>query len=157
MLLSAPAFAHVTANPNKGSAGHYFETQLRVSHGCEGSDTVAVTVQLPTGMGAIKPQSKPGWTVEKKISAAMGGPAGQITWRGGPLKDGEYDTFGLLMKLPDTAGETLWFPVTQTCEKGEQRWSEIPADGQAWHDLKSPAPFVTIEAGGAPAPPGHHH
>ena len=34
-LFAGPAFAHVTANPDKGVAGKYFETAFRVSHGCE--------------------------------------------------------------------------------------------------------------------------
>ncbi len=163
-LIPGAAFAHVTANPDKGVAGGYFETGFRISHGCEGSDTVAVSIKLPKGMLTAKPQFKPGWTVEvKKSKLDKPMPAGhgkmaneqvdEIIWRGGSLPDAQYDTFGILMKLPDRAGETLYFPVTQTCAKGELRWSEIPAAGQAWHDVKSPAPFVTLEA----APAKHHH
>ena len=54
-----------------------------------------------------------------------------MAWRGGSLPDNLYDTFGLLMKLPDAAGKTLYFPVVQECEKGVHRWIEIPAAGQA--------------------------
>lgn len=164
--LSAPASAHVTANPDTGKAGKYFETAFRVSHGCDGSDTVAVSIKIPKGMVSVKPQYKPGWAVEirkskldKPVPAGHGKMADEqfdeITWRGGPLPDSQYDTFGLLLKLPDTAGKTLWFPVTQTCAKGESKWTEIPAAGQQWHELKSPAPFVKIES--AEPAPMHHH
>ncbi len=159
-----PAQAHVTANPDKGSAGQYFETAFRVSHGCEGSDTVAVSIRLPAGMITAKPQAKPGWTVEvKKSKLPAPVPAGhgkmadeqidEIIWRGGKLPNDQYDTFGILMKLPEGAGQKLWFPVTQTCVEGSHTWSEIPADGQQWHDLKSPAPFVTLES---TMPHAHH-
>src|SRR5690606_7717950 len=109
-------------------AGSYFETQLRVSHGCEGSDTVEVRVQLPPGTVSAKPQAKPGWDVSLKTGKlAAPVPMGHgkmtdmqiesITWRGHLAAD-QYDTFGILMKLPDAPGETLWFPVTQICEEG---------------------------------------
>lgn len=162
MVLSAPAMAHVTANPNEGTAGSYFETAFRVSHGCEGSDTISVSVQLPPGMVSAKPQAKSGWTIDvKKSKLDKPVPAGHgkmadeqvesITWRGRLAAD-QYDTFGILMKLPQAPGETLWFPVTQTCESGSHEWLQIPAEGQAWHDLKSPAPFVKLNE----TPPSHH-
>lgn len=159
---AAPALAHVTANPNAGMAGSYFETKFRVSHGCDGSDTVEVRVTLPEGMVVVKPQAKPGWRVEiKKSTLETPVPAGhgrmadeqvdEVIWRGGVLADSQYDEFGLLMKLPEKQGETLWFPVRQVCEKGEANWAEIPVEGQAWHDVPHPAPFVKLEA-----KTGHH-
>ncbi len=154
-LVSVPAFAHVTANPNQGEAGSYFETAFRVSHGCEGTDTVEVAIQMPKGMIVAKPQAKAGWQVEiKKSKLDKPVPAGhgkmadeqidEIVWRGGALPDGQYDSFGVLMKLPEGEEQTLWFPVTQTCVKGSHQWLEIPAAGQQWHEVKSPAPFVKV-------------
>lgn len=165
LFLCGSAYAHVTANPDTGTAGKYFETKFRVSHGCEGSDTVAVSISLPKGTVTAKPQFKLGWTVkikksklDKPVPAAHDKMADEqfdeITWRGGPLPDDQYDEFGLILKLPEKAGETLWLPVVQTCQKGENKWMEIPAEGQEWHSLKSPAPFVKIEA--APAAEHHH-
>lgn len=164
-LFAGPAFAHVTANPDKGTAGKYFETGFRVSHGCEGSDTFSVSVKLPPGIVIAKPQYKAGWSVEvrkSKLAKPVAAGHGKMTdeqideiiWSEGELPDDQYDTFGILMKLPEKAGETLWFPVTQTCETGKLEWVEIPADGQQWHDLKAPAPFVKLE--GAP-PSAHQH
>jgi uncharacterized protein YcnI len=166
LFFSNPALAHVTANPDNGAAGKYFETAFRVSHGCEGSDTIAISIKLPKGMITAKPQFKPGWTVEiKKSKLDKSVPAGhgkmaneqidEIIWRGGKLPDAQYDTFGILMKLPERAGETLWFPVTQSCEKGELNWIEIPTKDQQWHDLKYPAPFVKINS--APISSHAHH
>lgn len=163
-LFAGPAFAHVTASPDSGMAGKYFETGFRVSHGCEGSDTVSVSIKMPAGMIVAKPQHKPGWTVEvKKSKLAKPVEAGhgkmtdeqidEIVWTGGKLPDAQYDTFGILMKLPEKAGETLWFPATQLCGKGRLDWSEIPAEGQQWHELKAPAPFVKVEGA---APSAHH-
>ncbi len=166
LLAAGPAFAHVTANPDNGKAGSYFETAFRVSHGCEGSDTVSVSIKMPKGMITAKPQFKSGWSVEvKKSKLEKPVPAGhgkmadeqvdKIIWSGGALPDGQYDTFGILMKLPEKSGETLWFPVVQTCKTGTHEWTQIPGEGQQWHELKSPAPFVKIDA--SEKAPAHKH
>ena len=164
-LASMPAQAHVTANPDNGVANTYFQTSFRVSHGCNGSDTTSVTIKIPPGIVSLKPQHKDGWTVEiKKSKLDKPVPAGhgkmateqfdEITWKSGRLPDAEYDTFGLLFKLPKDEG-TLWFPVKQVCEKGVEDWKNVPANMDKWHETDHPAPFVKITP--APASGGHHH
>jgi len=161
--LASNAAAHITANPREATAGSWFRTALRVSHGCEGAATVAVQVTLPEGVISARPQVKPGWTIETKmrpIEPPVAGPHGMITetldqviWRGGPLPNAYFDEFGLSMRLPDEPGKTLYFPTIQECEDGTSRWTEIPEPGEAWGDRKYPAPFVRIKA----APPTHEH
>lgn len=154
--------AHITAQPNEAAAGTYFETSLKVPHGCNGSSTVAIQVAIPPDVLSVKPQMKPGWQVQMQtrvIDPPLKGEHGalisqavsSVQWRGGPLPDSLYDSFGLVMKLPDAAGKTLWFPVVQTCENGRREWTEIPTDGESWHALSSPAPFVRLQA----APTAH--
>lgn len=163
LLLPVLAQAHVTANPNEGQAGKYFETKFRVSHGCDGSPTVAVHIALPKGMVSVKPQYKAGWNVdikksslEKPVSAGHGKMAteqfDEIIWSGGTLPDTLYDDFGLLMKLPDAEG-ILWFPVKQVCKEGVSEWKNVPANMDLWHETDHPAPFVKI----APAAPAAKH
>lgn len=153
--LAGSAAAHVTANPNEAEAGGYFRTALRVSHGCEGSATVAVRVKPPEGVISVRPQAKPGWEItitmrklDQPIDAGHGRmvteTVDEIAWRGGPLPDAHFDEFGLSMKLPAEPGRRLYFPTVQECENGVHRWIEIPAAGQAWGDLDQPAPFVTL-------------
>jgi uncharacterized protein YcnI len=164
--LAAPAaHAHIVAEPNEGPAGSYFRTAFRVSHGCGVAATVALTVTLPPGTLAVKPQAKPGWTItitRRPVDPPVAGGHGSsitetvdtVTWRGGPLPHEHFDEFGLSLKLPEAPdGTVLWFPAVQQCETGETRWVEIPAEGQRWGDLKSPAPFVRLRA----VPAGHRH
>lgn len=166
-LFPAAASAHVTANPNTGEAGRYFQTGFRVSHGCDGSATTSVSIKLPKGTVVLKTQAKHGWTVEtRKSKLDKPAPVGhgkmtdeqfdEVIWTGGPLLDAQYDEFGILLKLPEDA-QTLWFPVTQTCEKGSHAWTEIPAEGQQWHALKSPAPFVKVTKPANDGHAGHKH
>ena len=75
-----------------------------------------------------------------------------MTWSGGPLPDDFYDEFALMMKLPDAPGRR-WFKVKQGCERGENDWSQVPAEGQTTRDLKMPAaPLDILPAEGQP----HH-
>jgi periplasmic copper chaperone A len=154
-FLSGGAMAHVTAAPDTAKSGSYGVTNFTVPHGCAGAATVAVRIKLPDGVGDVKPQQKPGWTVEivtRKLAVASRDEHGnavteavaEVDWRGGKLPDTLYDTFGLLMRLPDQPGATLYFPTVQECEQGVHRWIEIPAAGQQWHDLDQPAPFVKL-------------
>lgn len=158
------ADAHVVADPNQAAAGAYFRTAFRVPHGCDGASTVAVRIQLPDGVHSAKPQMKAGWTVEivmrqleKPVDLGHGRTAtetvGEVIWRGGPLPDGQFDEFGLVMKLPKRAGETIYFPTVQECETGERRWIEIPAKSDPSRHLRSPAPAVKLTDGGH----GSHH
>jgi uncharacterized protein YcnI len=48
-----------------------------------------------------------------------------------------------MLKLPKAVGQ-LYFPTVQTCEKGQNSWTDIPAPGQAWHDVAHPAPFIRL-------------
>jgi periplasmic copper chaperone A len=154
-LVSGDATAHVTANPNQATADSWFRTALRVSHGCEGTPTVAVRVKMPDGVLAVRPQMKPGWEIsisQRKLDQPIEGPHGttvtevvdEVAWRGGPLPDAYFDEFGLSMRLPAEQA-TLYFPTVQECEEGVHRWIEIPSAGQEWGDLDEPAPFVTVK------------
>lgn len=152
-----PASGHVTVKPGAAPAGSYVQAMLAVTHGCGGSPTVALRVKIPDGVVSVKPQMKPGWTVDirkRALTAPQAGPHGstitevvdEVMWRGGPLPDRLFDTFGLLMKLPDAAGTTLYLPAVQECEQGELRWVEVPSE-KGGH-LHSPAPAIRLEAGG---------
>jgi periplasmic copper chaperone A len=150
------ASAHVTAQPNEAAADSYFVTAFSVPHGCDGSATIAVRMKIPDGVTSVKPQMKAGWEVsiktrnlDKPAAAGHGATASEtvdeVAWRGGPLPDTLFDTFGLLMKLPDAPGQTLYFPVIQECQQGVHRWIEIPTGQQTWGDLREPAPFLRLK------------
>lgn len=152
--LAPLASAHVSLEPRTATAGTYQKLVFRAGHGCEGSATTALTVTVPEGLGDAKAMPKPGWTL------TTGGR--DISWKGGPLPDSQFDEFSLLMKLPDTSGRQV-FKVVQQCERGRAEWSEAPGAGG-----KFPAPVLEIVAPGAGAvlpampampgmPAGHHH
>ena len=155
-LAVAPASAHVTVTPSTTAAGAFAVLTFSTGHGCEGSPTTTVAIDMPDEIYAVTPTRNPFWTVEKVV-AELDEPVtdahgNEITERVDqvvytartPLPDGQRDTFELSLQLPDAAGETLAFPVVQTCEQGENPWTETAAEGQDPEELEFPAPLVTI-------------
>ncbi|WP_457186186.1 YcnI family copper-binding membrane protein [Nocardioides sp. P5_E3] len=163
LSLAAPAGAHVTATPSTAAAGAYTVVTFSVGHGCEGSPTTKIEIQVPESVLSVTPSRNPFYDVEKTIEKldepVADAHGNEVTERTAsivytastPLPDGERDAFELSFQLPDAEGETLSFPTIQTCEKGETGWTEVPADGQDAEELESPAPafeIVAAEAGG---------
>lgn len=155
-LSAAPAGAHVTVTPSTTAAGSYAVLTFSAGHGCEGSPTTEITIAMPEQVLQVTPTRNPLWTVEKVVDRldepATDAHGNRVTERVSevvytaqePLPDGYRDTFELSLQLPDAPGETLVFPVVQTCERGETGWVETPADGQDAEELERPAPTVTI-------------
>ncbi|WP_435769809.1 YcnI family copper-binding membrane protein [Nocardioides sp. SYSU DS0651] len=159
-LGAAPAAAHVTVTPSTTEAGAYTVLTFSVGHGCEGSPTTGLAISLPEEILQVTPTVDPGWTVEKvteKLEEPVEDSHGnaitervsQVVYEARtPLPDGFRDTVELSLQLPDAAGETLAFPVVQTCTEGETGWVETAAEGQDPDELEAPAPTVAVTAGG---------
>ncbi|MEN9231849.1 MAG: YcnI family protein, partial [Thermostichus sp. DG02_5_bins_236] len=62
--ISAPALAHVTVNPKEAPAGSYAKLTFRVPHGCNGSPTTRLRIQIPEGATSVKPMVHPLWEIE---------------------------------------------------------------------------------------------
>lgn len=155
-LSASAALAHVTLESKETPIGAGFKAVFRVPHGCSGAATTAIKVRVPTGLIAVKPMPKPGWTIETvngKYDKAYDYYHGakltegvrEVSWSGGSLPDAYYDEFVLTgFFAPDLEpGRMIYFPVVQECEKGGvARWIEIPAQGQA--EPAMPAPGVKL-------------
>jgi uncharacterized protein YcnI len=156
VLAAAPAFAHISLETKQATIGSSYKAVFMVPHGCAGSATVKIRVQIPEGVIAAKPMPKAGWNVEaisgkysseydyhgSKLSEGVK----EVVWSGGKLPDHNYDEFVIATYL--TAGlkpnGMLYFPVVQECEQGISRWIDIPKEGAGGHDGKSPAPGVRL-------------
>ena len=111
--------------------------------------------RIPEGVTNVKPQPKPGWTVStvmEKLSTPLTLDHGrtvtetvrEVDWSGGKLRDDFYDEFVFRAELPDKPGTTIYFPVVQECEKGINRWIEIPETGAASGESREPAPQLKL-------------
>lgn len=157
-LSAGAASAHVTVTPSTTAAGAYTVLTFSVGHGCEGSPTTRIAIQMPEAIPSVTPTLNQGWTV-RKVSQKLAEPiedahGNKLTERISevvytartPLADGFRDTFELSVQLPEAEGDTVTFPVVQTCQKGKTGWVETPAEGQDPEELESPAPAFTITA-----------
>jgi uncharacterized protein YcnI/copper(I)-binding protein len=155
------ALAHVTLATGEARTGTYYKAVLQVPHGCDGTATQSIRVQIPEGVIGVKPMPKPGWTLsitrgayaksyQSHGKAVTEGPK-EIVWSGGSLSDDNYDEFVFTSFLAGDfqPGQSVAFPTVQQCAKGEARWDQIAADGQNPHSLKSPAPALRIVADSA--------
>src|SRR5690349_21372794 len=92
LALPAPLPADGALDTAQAQALAYVRIAIGVPHGCEGAGTVALRLQVPEGVTAVKPMVKPGWTIS--LDRTDGAPAGahdaapavrEVAWRGGPL------------------------------------------------------------------------
>ena len=152
----APASAHVTVSASTTAAGAFTVLTMSVPHGCDGSATTKVAIQIPEEINAVTPTRNPLWEVDKQVEQldppVTDAHGNELTERvatvtyttDAPLPEGYRDSFELSVQVPDAVGTTLVFPVVQTCEDGESAWIEVPAAGQSEDDLELPAPGFTI-------------
>lgn len=151
------ASAHVTLDRKEVPVGGFYKAVLSVPHGCDGSSTVKVSVQIPEGVISVKPMVKPGWTLAVKRGdyarpysflhgAKMTQGVTEVTWSGGNIPDAYYDEFAMQTFVAGelTPGAMLYFPVMQTCEKGETGWVQIPSAANPGEKLNEPAPGVKL-------------
>ncbi|WP_152187956.1 YcnI family copper-binding membrane protein [Georgenia satyanarayanai] len=158
LLGASGAAAHVTVSPSTTEAGSYAVLTVSVPHGCGDSATTAVAIEIPESIPAVTPTVNAGWEIEKVMETldppVDDGHGGQLTERvaqvvyttDSPLPADHRDAMELSVRLPDTPGETLAFPVVQTCEEGEAPWVQLAADGQDPDELEYPASVFTLTA-----------
>jgi uncharacterized protein YcnI len=158
VAFAAPAFAHVTANPNTAPTEGFFTTFFRVGHGCEGDgpDTKQVSIRIPDGVISAGPEDEPGWTAETKMrkldepieseGEEITEVVSEVTWtsEGPPLDTNQFREFGLSLQLAAEDQDVLWFPTVQKCEQGSLRWVNIPPSVEEWGDTEDPAPYLEL-------------
>jgi uncharacterized protein YcnI len=178
-MAAMPAFSHVTLDVKGAPVDSTYKAVFQVGHGCDGSATTGISVQIPTGFQGAKPFPKAGWTLSvkrdklarpyeshgKQVSEDVSVVSWTAASKEAALQDAFFDEFVLRGKLPETAGP-MWFKVLQTCVNGSNDWSEVPASGMPLKNLKSPAVLLQVtgndvaaSSGSAPAhaPGAHQH
>lgn len=156
LALAASAAAHVTVSPESSEAGGYARLEFGVPHGCEGSPTRTVRVQIPDTVPSATPERNSLWDLDtregSKQRTELHGETitrgvSEVIWTARqPLPDDELEVLGMSVLMPDTAGDTVYFPAIQECEKGEHRWIQVPAEGESAEELGEPAPQVELTA-----------
>ncbi|MET7729125.1 YcnI family copper-binding membrane protein [Streptomyces mirabilis] len=167
LAVSAPAFAHVSVQPEGEAAkGGYAVVDFKVPNERDNASTNQVEVNFPTDhpLASVMPQPLDGWSVKvtktklakpltmhgEKISEAVS----KVTWTatGKGIEPGFFQKFPLSVgALPEDTDE-LVFKAIQTYDNKEVvRWIEPQKAGQ--QEPENPAPVLTLSEASAD---GHH-
>jgi uncharacterized protein YcnI len=152
--LTGTAAAHVTI-PDPGEKGGFSIVTFSVPNERPDAGTTTLSVQLPQDypLAFVSVQPKPGWTVETTTRTldepidAFGEELTEVTdtvtWTGGPIEAGQFDTFSLSVgPLPDDV-DALEFPTVQTYSSGEEvAWIESTPEGG--EEPEHPAPVLQL-------------
>jgi len=159
VLATSPVSAHVLLEGKQAAIGGEFKAVFVVPHGCSGSPTTKLRVQIPEGVIATEARPVAGWTVDtvkgkyageydlKGAKTSEG--IKEVAWSGGKLPDKTRQEFVIETYLAGSLkpGTALYFPTVQECEQGVSRWIEMPSDGEMHlhsHEGKWPAPAVRL-------------
>lgn len=166
LVLSGPAFAHVSVQPaGEAAKGGYAVINFKVPNERDNASTTQLEVNFPIDqpLTSVMPQDIPGWTsnVEKtKLDKPLSVHGKQVnevvtkvTWTGGKIEPGKFQQFPVSVgKLPDNADQMV-FKAIQTYDNNEVvRWIEETKPGAA--EPQTPAPVLKLTA--AKAADDHH-
>ncbi|MEU3844658.1 YcnI family protein [Streptomyces sp. NPDC028635] len=159
-VLSTPAFAHVSVQPEGAAAkGGYAVVDFKVPNERDNASTTKVEVTLPADhpLASVAPQAIPGWKIDvtkatlakpltmhgEKITEAVS----KVTWtaEGEGIKPGYFQKFPLSVgQLPEDADKLVFKAIQTYSNKEVVRWIEVPQDGQA--EPENPAPVLKLTA-----------
>jgi len=144
LAIAAPAYAHVTVQPNEAVAGSFSRFVVRVPTERD-VPTTEIRVQFPP-LAFLAFEDAPGWTRTEKQGKfdepleAFGQKITEgvtsVTWSGGEIGPHEFAEFGFSAALPE-GEETFEFKAFQTYDGGEVvKWTGAP-------DSDSPAARIS--------------
>ena len=136
LLLPGLVQAHASLEKTEAESGSYYKGVVGIGHGCDGSATTKVTIDIPDDVRGVKPMPKAGWQLDI-IKQQLAEPyeshgktvvedVRQITWYGNTLEHAHYDEFAFKGQIAVGATSKLYFPVRQECVVGELNWNQTP-------------------------------
>lgn len=162
LLIAPNAFAHVTVKPTEIGLGARANFVVSVPTE-EDVPTTEVRLVIPNGIKSVRPNAKPGWTIEiKRIGESMKGavlntgqPAPdpetvtEIVWSGGSIPVEMRDEFVFSAQAPSEATSLSW-KAYQTYANGEVvAWD---ADPKTVEDYAKANPTAGDDDHNAPKP-----
>jgi uncharacterized protein len=166
VVLSSPAFAHVTVQPEGTAAkGGYAVVDFKVPNEQDDASTTKLEVSFPIDhpLASVMPEPVEGWSIKttkstldkpveshgEKITQAIT----KVTWTatGKGIQPGFFQKFPVSVGALPEDTDDLTFKALQTYSNGDVvRWIEEQQEGQ--EEPENPAPVLTLSA----AEEGHH-
>lgn len=149
LLVARPGEAHVSIVSGPAFADSTQMLRFGVGHGCEGSDTWRVRVELPAEIVSVR--ALPGDLGPFVLETDDAGLVTAVTWEkseDGLLEsDVGYYELGLRLRVPNAPFTELLFPVYQTCRISDGREVEVAwvsTEPDAGDGEVGPAPRLPI-------------
>jgi uncharacterized protein YcnI len=147
LLVPAAAGAHVSIVSGPALANTTQAITFGVGHGCEGTDTVKVRVQIPAGVTSVRPMASAFGAVSVEKDDA--GTVTAVVWQKADALDGDiaYYELAVRLKVPNAPFTTIYFPSQQTCRAADGGtssvgWTQLPGADAGIND--EPAPALSI-------------
>jgi len=167
LVLSGPAFAHVSVQPEGTAAkGDYATVNFKVPNERDNASTTKLEVTFPADhpLASVMPQPIDGWSVKvtkakldkpltlhgEKIDEAVS----KVTWTatGKGIEPGYFQKFPLSMgALPEDTDELVFKALQTYSNKEIARWIEPQQEGE--EEPENPAPVLALSAA---SEDGHH-
>jgi uncharacterized protein len=168
LVLSSPAFAHVTVQPEGTAAkGGYAVVDFKVPNERDNASTTKLEVAFPTDhpLASVMPEPVDGWNIKvtkskldkpidnhgEKLDEAVT----KVTWTadGKGIEPGYFQKFPVSIgALPEDADQLVFKALQTYSNKEVVRWIEVPQKGQEEPD--NPAPVLELSAA---SEDGHSH
>jgi len=146
------AAAHVGVSSGPGFANTTQEISFGVGHGCEGSDTYSVRVEIPAGVTSVRATNSDFGKATVVKDAA--GNVTAVEWQKSPEDvlpgDTNYYKLTIRAKIPNQPFTTIYFPTHQTCRSGDggllsTDWVGTPQSAAAADGgMEEPAPSLLV-------------
>ncbi|MFF8968709.1 YcnI family protein [Streptomyces sp. NPDC014995] len=167
LVLSSPAFAHVTVQPEGTAAkGGYAVVNFRVPNERDNASTTKLEINFPTDhpLSSVLPQAIDGWKIAvtksklakplevhgRQITEAVS----KVTWTAEDkgIEPGFIQQFPVSVGvLPEDADEVVFKAIQTYSNKEVVRWIEVQEKGA--EEPENPAPVLTL----SDAADGHSH
>ncbi|MGI5393991.1 YcnI family copper-binding membrane protein [Streptomyces sp. CA-251251] len=160
LALSAPAFAHVSVQPEGAAAkGGYATVNFKVPNERDNASTTKLEVNFPADhpLASVMPQPVPGWkavVTKSKLDKPLESHGRQltevvskVTWtaEGKGVEPGYFQKFPVSVgALPEDADELVFKAIQTYSNKEVVRWIEVPQEGQ--EEPEAPAPVLKLSA-----------
>jgi uncharacterized protein len=167
LVLSGPAFAHVSVQPEGEAAkGGYATVNFKVPNERDNASTTKLEVSFPTDhpLASVMPEPVAGWTAKVTTSKldkplemhgeSISEAVTKVTWTatGKGIEPGFFQKFPLSIgALPEDADELVFKAVQTYSNKEVVRWIEEQQEGA--EEPENPAPVLALSAA---SEEGHH-
>lgn len=156
IFAAGPASAHVGLDPTTTGAGEGATLEFSFGHGCDGSPTERLEIQLPEEVLTAAPVVGGPWSIDvntSELDEPVEHGHSEITERvdsvvftaDEPIDDSYRGVAEMRITIPDVdPGTLLEFPTVQSCTEGETGWVQSSVDET---EPDFPAPAFEVTAG----------